>query len=95
MNKCNDCGRIFETPVKTVSSAPMGMVYYNCPNSSCQSEDIEELHQCPVCSEWIKSSQDYCNNCYQFVEEALAELSNKLETTDEHIEQMICNVKGW
>ena len=94
MYKCNDCGREFEEPVITESSAS-GMIYKNCTNPRCQSEDIEELHHCPVCSAWIKSSQDYCNNCYAYVEEMLNDLSNKLETTDEHIEQMITNVKGW
>lgn len=97
MFKCNDCLRTFEEPYIAkgfISDDDLiGEEETRCPH--CNSGDIELMHQCPVCSAWITSSHDYCNNCYAYVEEMLNDLAQKLETTDEHIEQMITNVKGW
>ena len=89
--RCNDCTAKFEEP--NMVYGPHGQEYAHCPN--CGRSDFEPMHLCPVSGEWILSKHDYHFSVYEAVEKMLKYMETELNTTEHHIEQIICNIKGW
>jgi len=81
MYRCNRCQALFETPGKTtvihyeVDTRQKETVHI-CPG--CRSEDFEEVTLCKGCNtNYIKSHQDYCSDCYLDVTKAINELAQQ------------------
>lgn len=91
MNKCNKCDALFETP------ATETIMHYEvdtrreelipvCPE--CGSDEFEEVTICKGCDmNYIKSSEGYCQHCYNDVSLWVAQLGSQkrlsfMETVD-------------
>lgn len=72
---CNNCGCVFDEDEARVEQDKdyvnngLGMECVRCDNilhcPNCDSQDIEEAKECPVCGEYFypDSMYDVCNNC--------------------------------
>jgi predicted amidophosphoribosyltransferase len=93
MYQCNKCNARFDTPDKTT------IIHYEVDTSQketisicpvCGSDNFEEVTICPGCSyHYIKSNEDYCNECYQDVSRAVDELANWKQLSREEIIDLI------
>lgn len=81
MYYCTDCKETFETlkqtailhtEVDTRREEPISV----CP--ICGSDDIERMKKC-LCGEWIRSYEDYCQECIKERDKALREAIKRLE----------------
>lgn len=68
MLECNDCGCRFDES-DTITKDEFGRPIYICPN--CGSEDWEGLHKCR-CGEYIRDSEDLCENCKEITQTGVA-----------------------
>ena len=91
MNECNRCRKIFESPVERFE-ADTGYRERTCPY--CGDDDISEAHECPICHTNY-TSEDFCQECYDTVNQSLTELKEKLGATQEDFEDIISNNFGW
>lgn len=71
MNKCNQCRSLFERcSTKEIPHYEVDTRIYEtiCVCPECGSEDFEEVTVCKGCHQnYIKSSEDYCQHCYNDV----------------------------
>ena len=73
MNECNRCRKIFESPVERFE-ADTGYREMTCPY--CGDDDISEAHECPICHTNY-TSEDFCQECYDTVNQSLTELNSE------------------
>ena len=62
-------------------------VMYICP--ICGSFDYEEMSDCLCCGEPIRSSEDYCNSCIDFANEAIEQFSWKMAAFEKNTNKLL------
>ncbi|MDD4564865.1 MAG: hypothetical protein PHE79_05240 [Eubacteriales bacterium] len=80
MYYCNDCKEKFEAPMHTVIIHTEVDTRQEEPASVCPicgSDDYEDMKQC-VCGEWVRSFEDYCQNCIKERDKAIQEAVRRL-----------------
>lgn len=83
MYYCNDCQE-FITPILADDGATDVCMY-------CGSEDIEPASQCD-CGQPIRSSEDYCEDCFKLAERYILELGIESHRTTEKARDLLLAV---
>lgn len=80
MNKCSNCGQIFEYPAKQTDD--VGYTYGVCPY--CESDDFNPAKTCPLSGQWIAFPATYADMVYRCIAEDLDNIKSNWDiTTDE------------
>ena len=84
MYKCENCGKMFETPkvhAEWIGEKEHGgyQEFPICPH--CKDDDIEELKDCPMCQQnYMTSEKDRCYTCEKttalWLEEAIGNIQS-------------------
>lgn len=90
MYKCEHCGMFFQTPTEFYE-ADTGFREYRCPH--CGDDHFEDAHECPICGEL--TTGDFCDDCYQQVNETLSRLKDEMRMTQDQLEDIVSNNFGW
>ena len=95
MNMCLDCEKQFEEPKEEIIihfevDTRREEIISVCPN--CGSSDYEEMGACLCCGEPIGSSEDYCNSCLDFANEAIEQFSWKMASFEKNTNKLLLYV---
>lgn len=101
MYYCYECGALFEDPVtyeeRDTDEGGYGNVMYredHCPN--CDSDDIDEATECPICGEHHGSDgrTDICTDCQKEIQYLWGELMKQLpkDVDEDDIKTFIAEV---
>ena len=80
MFKCIDCGHLFDDGEEKRYKAEREEISYGCP--MCLGGFIE-LKRCKTCDEYVKSGEDFCEECKVYFRRHFKNLMSETYTKEE------------